>query len=264
MTEPAYRFLAERLEAVIRASATAFTEDDLEDTWEGIVEDGCEEVFVFSSQQLPAAAAALADVGAGPDPRTISGHPEALDRLDRHEGCAELLQGLTAQRDDALSALLRARTYCRNETYEGKYGDRNLAIDGVLDALRPTVPGQCTYATLNYPGYCDACQTMDGHEDDCWVEAQRVRLETRRQHAIASHLHCPGMGQSLTEQVLRCLTRIEAIAQRVRTSETYAEDDGMVVRPGDLIPAFRLAELNVTFDQRRPATIAAARHQDVE
>ena len=85
-----------------------------------------------------------------------------MERLDRHDGCTDLVQQLTAQRDDALAALLEARRYCRDESYAGKYGDSNLAIDGVLDALRPTVPGQRTYATLDYPDYCDGCRPRSG------------------------------------------------------------------------------------------------------
>lgn len=143
-------------------------------------------------------------------------------------------------------------------------GDLYLNIDSVLNALRPTVPGQRSYAGLDDPAYCEGCQSMYAHEDNCWVEAQRARLDDRRHHAIASHIHCPDMGNVVIDQVQRCLLRIEDIAQQVRTHETYAEDDGMAVRPEHLLPIFRLNELNVSFDPSRPATIAAARHHDLE
>lgn len=264
MMEPAYQFIGERLEAGLRASVTTFTEHDLAETWEALVQDGSDEVYVLSSERLSVTIAALAEVGSGPDPRVISRHVEARRRLDSHDGCEDVLQELIAQRDDAVSALLTAREYCRNDTYEGKYGDRYLTIDRVLDALRPTVPGRGTYSRLNYPDYCDACQSMFGHEDDCWAEAERGHLETRRVHAIKSHLHCLDMGNSLTGQIHRCMVRIEAIAKQIRIYETYAEDDGMVIRYDDVISAFQLDDLNITFDEQQPASIAAARHQVVD
>lgn len=264
MMERPYQFLAERLQAALRASAATFTEQDLEDRWELLVEDGSEEVYVLSSEQLPAVAAALAEVGAGPDPRVVSRHAEARERLSRHDDCEDVLQGLAAQRDDVINALLAARTYCCDDTYEGKYGDRYLAIDGVLNALRPTVPGHGAYSTLDDSDYCEACQGTLGHEDDCWAETERIHFDTRRLHAIKSHLHCLGMGDSLIGQINMCLVRVEAVARKVRTHETYAEDDGMVVRHEDVISAFQLSDLNVTLDEHCPASIAAARYQPIE
>ena len=52
MTEPTYRFLGERLEAVLRVSQRVYRVRPRRRV-ENIVDDNSEQVFVFSSEQPP-------------------------------------------------------------------------------------------------------------------------------------------------------------------------------------------------------------------
>lgn len=262
MIDTGYLFLAERLENVLRHYGGSIDQHEIED-WDTIVDDDSEEFIAITADTLHTTVLAIAHHGVGPDPRATENHAHHLEQLRTHNDCAAAIAALTAQRDDHLSALQDTGSYCRTDSYEGKYGDDYLSIELVLDQLRPGLPHR-RYRKLLDPDNCPVCGDLWGHDEFCAFEDNHAALDQRRAAAIEAHVICASMGEALTAHIRACLDEIERLAAHVVQHQVYAEDDGVALPADGMIDAIRLADLDWQYDPTRPATIAVARHAPLE
>lgn len=256
MSEPRYRFRGERIENLLRKTGTTVEEVDLEESWHDLIDDDSETAFLHTDATITSLAEAIWSVPPL-DPRHRTQHDDALARLQRHEGCSEVIATLIAQRDDVLASLLDARHYCFNDMYVGEFGDLHLTVERFLDTLRPSLPARGTYDRLDLrQDTCHECEGRDfEHEDWCGAEEQSDRLTDQRAGLVASHLHCTEVGQALIAHLTNCLVQAENVAHyaRLNTGTVYGD---LVVDPHQVLAAFHLDELNVPGRGDTPASLA--------
>jgi hypothetical protein len=256
VSEPRYQFRGERIEDLLRKSGTTVEEADMEETWHELIDDDSETAYLHTDAAFMSLAE---DIWSVPtlDPRCRTQHDDALDRLQRHDGCSEVIATLVAQRDDALASLLDARLYCFNDIYVGEYGDLHLTVERFLDTLRPSLPTRGAYQRLDLrQDTCHECEGRDfEHEDWCGAEEKSDRLADARAGLVASHLYCTEAGQALIAHLTKCLEQAEDVAHhaRLNTGKVYGD---LVVDPHQVLAAFQLDELNVPGEVSTPATLA--------
>jgi hypothetical protein len=260
-----YEFHAERLTAAIKAASGGVVEEvDLEENWDDVVSDGSEWALLITEEDLPVFVSQIADLAAGPDPRHGTWHAEARDRLREHDDCASAIKELRAERDDVVTSITWARDHLFNDIYEGEYGDLYVDSEPLLNLLRPTLRGDGKWRHLLPPEECAACWgTQFGHEEECSTEARVEELDERREHLVATHLHCEEIGAALIAHTARCLSRVEEIAARIH-DETEQVAGSEVVRPHSILHVAKIADLNVPLDHLTPAVLGAAIFPELE
>ena len=253
-----YEFRGERIRnAVLAAAGRVIEEDDLDEVWYDLVEDESKWAALITANQLHALVGTLVTADSERDRRHGTWHTKALDALHAHDQCQAVIADLASERNDILDGIIQARQYAFNDIYEGEYGDMHVDSEVFLNRLRPTIRGTRSFRKLDTCGeHCPECDERWTHEDWCGVEAHVEDLRARREHAIASHLHCVEMGEALINHTTRCLDRAETIAASVLdNSETVHGDE--VFDPHDVLPDMTIENLNAATDGT-PAGLATS------
>ena len=260
-----YQFRIERLTEIARATMTEVGPVELDASWEELIDDESESALIISEVDLPRLVTAILDAATAHDPQHGSWHAEALAGLSVHDGCQQLIEDLTAERNDVIATILEAKQTLKNDFYVGEFGTHYVNVETMLDALRPTLhSASVRWRVLEDPDTCPVCNAhvpawsyLSEHHEECNLEEQKAVLLGRRDDLIAAHVLCAEIGAALVEHTRLCLSRVEQIVIEIGDQSQYFAD-GIGVEPDSVIDAFDVADLRVELDPSSPVTLALA------
>lgn len=251
-----YRFKFEIIESTVTEVATAITDDDLDATLRGQVEtlegEGDTEILVLP-RSLAGGIGALAVMRLGERAVWATAARSAAGlKLALHEGCANILAGRLAERNDLIGAVNDARTFCQNELSTAPGIGLYVSLYGFLEALRPNLKRP---RRLPEPFECPECGSSLMHDEDCSLEKSIEDQRRASRQEIEAHARCGSIADELATQIDALLLDIEEVALRARTHAHELDGAGDVVNPHVLLEDLSLDGLAAGEDLARPTSI---------